>query len=105
MNKSFVVRIDKAFDKHEIQHLGAHFLEYARQKMCHELAMHLIDQCQLFDSSSPMDSAKKYSIELTLNDRGSYEHLLKHATQEGIKQGLQAAYISRPYGFEIDYDC
>ncbi len=105
MNKAFVVRIDEAIGKCESRMMGEDHLEYVRRKMCHSLAEHLIGQCQLFDSSHPMEPFKKDSIELTLNDRGSYENIVKNAENKARKQGYLDAKINQPYGFEVDYDC
>jgi len=105
MSKSFVVRIDEAIHEHHAQMMGKDHLEYVRRKMCHSLAEHLISQCELFNSSHPIEPFKKYSIELTVNDRGSYENIVESAKHKARKEGYSAGKMDQPYGFEVDYDC
>ena len=85
---------------------GARYIEQLKRRAAHALADHIFTECQFFQIPEMRELMQGYPIqmELTINDRGSYEHIVPMAKHEGRKEGIRAGKdeVKRtiPYGFE-----
>ena len=93
------------FELREIRH-RPNYVSHLKRRMANELADHIVKECQLFQMFDMADLYRGVPIqmELTINDRGSYENFLpivKHeARKEGVRVGSDAVKRTIPYGFE-----
>lgn len=100
----------RVLDRDELKHLrrGAEvdYIQYIKREMAHKLADHIFKECQVFQIPGMRELMAGYPIrmELTINDRGTYENLIPHAERvarsKGIKAGATAVMRTIPYGFE-----
>lgn len=95
--------IQRTFDAYELEQarrIGVSVLDQAKRWAAHELANHIADHCKWFDPGSAWfdNRSKTFRIELTINDRGSYEHMIPRAKEEGRRLGREQTKKSLPYG-------
>jgi len=105
-----VFTYQKVLDRNELQHLSRRgevdFIRYIKQGMARALADHIFKECQVFQIPEMRELMSGYPIrmELTINDRGTYENLIPQAERvarsNGIKAGATAVMRTIPYGFE-----
>jgi len=105
-----VLVYERVLDRHELQHLkrGAEveYIRYIKQEMAHKLADHILKECQVFQIPGMQELMRGYPIrmELTINDRGTYENLIPQAERVarsvGVKAGKDEVKRTIPYGFE-----
>lgn len=73
-----------------------------KNQAAHELARLIFENCKFFDVSDVMSNDMKLQLELTINDRGTYENWLPITEQQGKAEGRKQAVIemveSLPYG-------
>lgn len=84
------------------------YVESIKRQMTHALVDFIIKKCQLFQMPKMHDLERGIPIrmELTINDRGTYENALPRAREkafrEGVKSGADEVIKSLPHGFEPD---
>jgi len=75
------------------------------RSMAHALAKEIAEKCAPFELPQEFYPGQTLvQMEITLHDRGAYEHMLPHARQEGKKLGAEMQRrvdeARTPYGFE-----
>ncbi len=100
----------RVLDKHELRHLRPggeiDYIQYIKRDMADKLADHIFRECQMFQIPGVPELVQGYPIrmELTINDRGTYENLIPHAERVarsvGVKAGKDEVKRTIPYGFE-----
>lgn len=62
------------------------------------LSEFIYENCKFMDSSCPTGREIQLTIQMTINDRGSYEHWLPQERNEGRREGWAKARNELPYG-------
>lgn len=88
------------------------YVESIKRQMAHALVDFIINKCQLFQMPKMHDLERGIPIrmELTINDRGTYENALPRAREKafqeglkmGIEMGIEEVIGSLSYGLEPD---
>lgn len=72
--------------------------------MANQLAAHIAEKCLPFNVKAFIENTlygdRALEMELTINDRGSYEHWLPEERRQGRKEGAASEKASAPYGIE-----
>ena len=105
-----IVAIQKVVDLQELHMLkdrGAeYFNKYLKRSMAHELGSYILENCDVIVLPDYMAAGQVVKMEMTINDRASYENWIPLAKQEGecagIKHGIKVIMDRIPYGFELD---
>lgn len=100
----------RVLDRNELRHLKTgsevDYIQYIKREMAHKLADHIFKECQVFQIPEVQELMQGYPIrmELTINDRGTYENLIPQAERvarsAGVKAGKDEVKRTIPYGFE-----
>lgn len=93
-------------DRYELEMLkhDPDFKEYLKRRMAEAIAQMMVEKCELFEMPdiASVHRGVPIQMEVTVNDRGAYEHLLpqerEHGRQTGIEEGKQRMLESLPYG-------
>ena len=100
----------RVLDRNELEYLRrgleVDYVKYIKRDMARALADHIFKECQVFQIPGMQELMQGYPIrmELTINDRGTYENLIPQAERVarsvGIKAGKDEVKRTIPYGFE-----
>lgn len=70
-----------------------------------ELAEHLADKCKVFEFDyNRLMRDPVVHIEITIDDRGTYEGMVDGAERAGRRQGIKEAIDAMPYGLNEVYE-
>jgi hypothetical protein len=95
--------VDRALDLHEVQFMRMDPLEFRRQlkrSMAAELAHYIAEKTQFLDVSDEVMRMGRVRVQITFNDRGTYENWLPVERGEGRREGREATLASLPYGMD-----
>lgn len=76
------------------------FAEVLKRNMARALADHIFKQCQLFEMPdySDLQMGRPLRMELTINDRGTYEHWIPVERDRARREERTRVLESLPYG-------
>lgn len=104
-------RIDEAVDVEEMRFMARHgvseheIMRRFKRSMVRRLAEHLSEHCKLFEFDfNRLMRERRVSIEITLDDRGTYERLVDNAERAGRIEGIMEAIEAMPYGLDQGID-
>lgn len=80
-------------------------LRRLHRHMTLKLADHLAEKCKAFEFDfNRLMRERIVSIEITIDDRGTYEGLVDSAERAGRRQGIKEATDAMPYGLNDLYE-
>lgn len=106
-----VFRWERALDMFEVDQLHREpqaFMTEIRRQAARALVNHLTENTVLFDVPDYSRREPVFAIELTFNDRGTYEREIPRAESRGREDGWKAAERlaeqRKPYGLDEVYE-
>lgn len=108
--KTEVFVYQHVLDPFEVERLRhrPEFVESLKRMMAHKLADRILETCQVFEIPEfrALERGVPIRMELTINDRGTYENWIPRerdaAKREGFRVAVEEVRKSTPYGFELD---
>lgn len=74
------------------------FVRNVKYEACLELAEKILERIQFFSEQDILYGTETLRLELTINDRGSYQNWLPKERAFGVRAGAEATIKALPYG-------